>query len=116
MMDEYVASQTVATQAVTSQEEDAPAGASGPKIEPGLDRVIDVPLTVMLRFGERRMRLQEVLALTAGSLVGLDRQVEEPVELLLGDRLLARGEVLIVDGNYGLRVTEVVDAPRLAHF
>ncbi|MGI4854671.1 MAG: flagellar motor switch protein FliN [Janthinobacterium lividum] len=74
-----------------------------------IDRVIDVPLHVTLRFGERRMRLHEVLELNTGSLVELDRQVEEPVDLMLGERVIARGEVVIVDGNYGLRVVEVVE-------
>ena len=81
-----------------------------PESELEFDRVMDVPLAVTLRFGQRMMRLREVLQLNTGSLVELDRQVEEPVELLLGDRVLARGEVVIVDGNYGLRVTEIVQA------
>jgi flagellar motor switch protein FliN/FliY len=72
-------------------------------------RVIDVPLTVTLRFGERVMRLREVLELSTGTLVELDRQVEEPVDLILNEKVIARGEVVIVDGNYGLRVTEVVE-------
>lgn len=74
-----------------------------------IERVIDVPLAVTLRFGQRHLTLREVLALTTGSLVELDRQVEEPVELVLGDRLIARGEVVVVDGNYGLRVIEVIE-------
>jgi flagellar motor switch protein FliN/FliY len=47
--------------------------------------------------------------LTSGSVIELDRQVQEPADLLLGEKLIARGEVVIVDGNYGLRVTEVAD-------
>ncbi len=77
--------------------------------EKQLHRVIDVPLAVTLRFGQRQMTLRELLALTTGSLVELDRQVEEPVDLMLGERVLARGEVVIVDGNYGLRITEIVE-------
>ncbi len=76
---------------------------------PPLQRVIDVPLQVTLRFGQRHLTLRELLALSTGSLVELDRQVEEPVDLMLGERVVARGEVVIVDGNYGLRVTEVVE-------
>ena len=82
-----------------------PAEPEGPR----LHRVIDVPLSVSLRFGQRQLTLRELLELTTGSLVELDRQVEEPVDLMLGDRTIARGEVVIVDGNYGLRVTEVVE-------
>jgi len=81
-------------------------------ILPELGRVIDVPLTVTLRFGQRSMRLREVLELNTGALVELDRQVEEPVDLILDERVIARGEVVIVDGNYGLRVTEIVERPQ----
>jgi flagellar motor switch protein FliN/FliY len=76
-----------------------------------LGRVIDVPLTVTLRFGQRNMRLRDVLELNTGALVELDRQVEDPVDLILDERVIARGEVVIVDGNYGLRVTEIVERP-----
>jgi flagellar motor switch protein FliN/FliY len=80
-------------------------------VAPELGRVIDVPLTVTLRFGQRNMRLREVLELNTGVLVELDRQVEDPVDLILDERVIARGEVVIVDGNYGLRVTEIVERP-----
>ena len=72
-----------------------------------LTLVMDVELTVTLRFGQRQLTLREVLDLTAGSVVELDRQVEEPVELLLDGKVIARGEAVVIDGNYGLRVTEV---------
>ena len=72
-----------------------------------LDLVLDVELNVTLRFGQRLLTLREVLDLTSGSVVELDRQVEEPVELLLEGKVIARGEAVVIDGNYGLRVTEV---------
>jgi flagellar motor switch protein FliN/FliY len=72
-----------------------------------LNLVMDVELNVTLRFGQRKLTLREVLDLTSGSVVELDRQVEEPVELLLDGVVIARGEAVVVDGNYGLRVTEV---------
>ena len=72
-----------------------------------LQLVMDVELNVTLRFGQRQLALREVLELTSGSVIELDRQVEEPVELLLEGRVIARGEAVVVDGNYGLRVTEV---------
>jgi flagellar motor switch protein FliN/FliY len=73
-----------------------------------LDLVLDVELNVTLRFGERRLPLRDVLELASGSVVELDRQVDEPVELVLDGRVVARGEAVIIDGNYGLRITEVV--------
>jgi flagellar motor switch protein FliN/FliY len=89
-----------------------PTQASAPA--PGkLDLLMDVELGVTLRFGKRSMLLREVLELDAGSVVELDRQVLEPADLLLDGRLIARGEVVVVDGNYGLRVLEVVSPPRM---
>jgi flagellar motor switch protein FliN/FliY len=74
-----------------------------------LDLLLGVDLSLTLRFGQRVLTLREILDLTSGSVIELDRQVQEPADLLLGDKLIARGEVVIVDGNYGLRITEVVD-------
>lgn len=78
-----------------------------------LDLLMDVELAVTLRFGSRRLPLKEVLDLNPGSVVDLDRQVQEPVDVLLDGRLVARGEVVVMDGNYGLRVTEVGPAAGL---
>jgi len=72
-----------------------------------LDRLMDVQLAVTMRFGARQLLLREVLDLSPGAVVELDRRVQEPVDLLLDGRLLARGEVVVIDGNYGLRVTDV---------
>jgi flagellar motor switch protein FliN/FliY len=72
-----------------------------------LKLVMDVELNVTLRFGQRQLALREILELTSGSVIELDRQVEEPVELLLEGKVIARGEAVVIDGNYGLRVTEV---------
>jgi flagellar motor switch protein FliN/FliY len=90
------------------------AGALGGEIsQENLDLVLDVPLSVTLRFGQRQLALREVLDLASGSVVELDRQVDEPVELILDGRVIARGEAVIVDGNYGVRVTEVIQAVSL---
>lgn len=72
-----------------------------------LKLVMDVELNVSLRFGQRQMPLRDVLELTSGSVIELDRMVDEPVELLLDGKVIARGEAVMVDGNYGLRVTEI---------
>jgi flagellar motor switch protein FliN len=72
-----------------------------------LDMLMDVQLAMTLRFGTRKLLLREVLDLSPGAVVELDRGVHEPVDLLLDGRLVARGEVVVVDGNYGLRVTDM---------
>lgn len=73
-----------------------------------LDMVLDVELNVTLRFGQRQLSLREVLDLTSGSVVELDRQVDEPVDLFLDGKVVARGEAVIIDGNYGMRITQVL--------
>ncbi|MGA9527476.1 MAG: flagellar motor switch protein FliN [Terriglobales bacterium] len=72
-----------------------------------LDLLLDVNLALTLRFGQRDMTLREVLELSSGAVIELDRHVEEPADLLLGDRVIARGQVVIVDGNYGIKITEL---------
>lgn len=86
----------------------APSSDTGLFVDPRtLDLVLDVELNVSLRFGQRQMPLREVLELEGGSVIELDRRVDEPVELLLDGKVIASGEAVIVDGNYGLRVTNV---------
>jgi flagellar motor switch protein FliN/FliY len=97
----------------SSASSSSPSGLTGPGPESKFDRFMDVELGVTLRFGSRRMLLREILELSAGAVVELDRQVQEPVDLLLDGKLIARGEVVVVDGNYGLRVIDVI-SPALA--
>lgn len=73
-----------------------------------LNLVLDVELEATIRFGEREMLLRDIFALMAGAVVELNQMVNEPAELLVAGRLVARGDVVLVDGNFGLRVTEVV--------
>jgi len=75
-----------------------------------LGLLMDVELGVMLQFGCRQATLREVLELATGAVLELDREIQEPVELLLNGRVIARGDVVVIDGNYGLRVTEVASA------
>lgn len=72
-----------------------------------LELLMDVELAVMLRFGSRQAKLREVLDLATGAVLELDREVQEPVDLVLNGKVIARGEVVVVDGNYGMRVLEV---------
>lgn len=82
-----------------------------PALSPGLELLLDVELEASLRFGSREMPLGEILDLGPGDVVELDRHVADPVDLVVGDKIVARGEVVLVNGNFGLRVTEVA-APR----
>jgi flagellar motor switch protein FliN/FliY len=79
----------------------------GPALSPGIELLLDVELEATLRFGSREMPLGELLDLGPGDVVQLDRNVSDPVDLIVGDKIVARGEVVLVNGNFGLRVTEV---------
>ncbi len=98
---QLVAALCAATNGVGASAPSAPSAAGNLRL------VMDVELNVSLRFGQRQLPLREVLELSSGSVIELDRMVDEPVELLLDGKVIARGEAVIVDGNYGLRVTEI---------
>jgi flagellar motor switch protein FliN/FliY len=76
--------------------------------EPGeLERLTDVTVEVSVEIGRTRMTLGEALALGPGSVIGLHRMAGEPVDLLVNGRVIARGEVVVIDEEFGLRVTDV---------
>ena len=89
----------------------APALSSATALRPGIELLLDIELEASLRFGTREMPLGELLDLGPGDVVQLDRNVSDPVDLIVGDRIVACGEVVLVNGNFGLRITEVA-APR----
>ena len=73
-----------------------------------LAMLLHVELDLSVSFGTTYLNLQEVLKLASGSIVELNRSVAEPVDVLVNNCVIARGEVVVVDGNYGIRVTEIV--------
>ena len=75
-----------------------------------LDLLLDVEIPVSVEVGRARMSLEEILRLVPGSVIALDKKSEEPVDLRVNGKLVARGEVVLVDDAYGLRITQVVDA------
>jgi len=72
-----------------------------------IERLLEVELEIVVRFGVTEVPLREVVRLGSGTMIELNRSVDEPVELLINNRLLARGEVVVVDGYYGVRITEI---------
>jgi flagellar motor switch protein FliN/FliY len=71
------------------------------------DLLLDVALPVSVSFGRTSLAIREVLKLNTGSIVELNRFVAEPVEVIVNDCVIARGEVVVVDGNYGIRITQL---------
>lgn len=72
-----------------------------------IERLLDVELDVIVRFGVTHVQLRDVVRMGVGTMIELNRAVDEPVELLVNGRPLARGEVVVVDGYYGVRITEI---------
>jgi flagellar motor switch protein FliN len=75
-----------------------------------LEVILDIDMPLSVRFGEAVLSLDLLTRLGPGSLIELSRQPDDPVDVLINGRLVARGEVVVVSGNYGVRVTEVVSA------
>jgi len=73
----------------------------------GLGLLYDIELDATLQFGSKEMLLRDVLDLGPGDVVELDRHIAEPVDLVVGDRIVARGEVVVANGNFALRILEV---------
>lgn len=112
-------SQVQAAQAATAAAAvTAPAGAASleqqastapvPRNSKTLDLLLEVDLPIGVSFGRTQMRLKEALKLTTGSIVELNRSVTEPVEIIVNNCVIARGEVVVVDGNYGVRILEII--------
>lgn len=76
-----------------------------------LDLLMNVPLTVTAELGSCKMLVRDILKLGTGSVVELNRLAGGPVDLLVNDRLVARGEVVAIDENFGVRVTELIEKP-----
>lgn len=73
-----------------------------------LDLILDVPLTLTVELGRTNRQIKEILALGVGSVVELDKLAGEPVEVLVNGKLIAKGEVVVIDENFGVRITEIV--------
>jgi len=80
------------------------------EINANLAVLMDVQLPVAIRFGETEMILEEIVKLGVGSVIELNSGIDQPVELVVNNRTLARGEVVSVDGFYGVRITEITSA------
>ncbi len=86
----------------------AAEGFAGPVNSKTFELLLDVELPVSVSFGRAQVPLKDVLKLTTGSIVELNRSIHEPVEVIVNNCVIARGEVVVVEGNFGVRIHEVV--------
>jgi len=86
-----------------SSEEKMPEAASR-----RLEFLLDVPLEVSVELGRNRLSIQELLALSPGSVIELDKLAGETLDILVNNRLIARGEAVVVNEKFGIRITDIV--------
>lgn len=75
---------------------------------PNLDVILNIPVQVSLELGKANMDLRDLLQLGQGSVVELERMIDEPLDVLVNGALVARGEVVVVDNKFGIRLTDIV--------
>lgn len=76
---------------------------------PNLELLLDVPVNLTVELGSCQMPMREVLQLNVGSVVQLDKIADEPVQLSVNRKLVARGEVVVVENRFGIKVTEIIN-------
>jgi len=77
-----------------------------------LNLVLDVPVSLTIELGSCRLPMKEVLQLNIGSVVQLDKPADAPVELSVNGKLIARGEVVVVEDKFGVKITEIIGGPK----
>ena len=92
---------------VPAPRQNTAASAAEPMQSRTMDLLLDVDLPVSISFGKAQLPMKDVLKLTTGSIVELNRGINDPVEVLVNHCLIARGEVVVVEGNYGIRIQEI---------
>ena len=84
--------------------------------EANIGLILDVPLQITVELGRTKKTIKEILDLSTGSIVELDKLAGEPVEIQVNGHFLAKGEVVVIDENFGVRITEIATpAERAAH-
>ncbi|MDE2478047.1 MAG: flagellar motor switch protein FliN, partial [Betaproteobacteria bacterium] len=85
-----------------------PDAAPGGAVPEQLDLVMDIPVTLSVELGRTKIQIRELLQLAQGSVVDLDRLAGEPMDVLVNGFLIARGEVVLVNDKFGIRLTDIV--------
>jgi flagellar motor switch protein FliN/FliY len=93
--------------AVQTRRLDELAAGAGAGAEIGLEHLLDVPVRITVEVGHTRLTLGELVRLSPGSLLELDRAAHEPADVLVNGKVVARGEIVTIDEAYGIRVTQV---------
>ena len=118
MADNEVATSGANAPTPTSSPSPSPAPASFPSLDGGgaapapknIDFILDIPMLVTVQVGSTKMVIRELLQLGQGSVIELEKLAGEPMEVLVNNKLVARGEVVVVNEKFGIRLTDVISA------
>ncbi len=91
-----------------SPDELTDGGASTDNSEVNIDLVLDIPVNVSMRVGSTEISIRDLVKLVEGSVIALDRDASEPMDVLVNGTLIAHGEIVVVDDRFGVRLTDVV--------
>jgi len=86
----------------------ASPGGGGPKEAPNLEFVLDIPLEISVELGRAKMQISELLQLGQGSVIELNKLAGEPVDIFINQKLIARGEVVVVNDKFGIKMTDIL--------
>jgi len=105
----------ITSETISFEEMSAPGKSGGPEAfversAADLEAVFDVPVRVSVVLGRTKMAVSQLLRMDTGTVIELDRQVGEAVEIFVNDRLVARGEIVLVEGRLGVTMTEIIKA------
>jgi len=118
MADHEVATSGAKTPPPATAPSPSPAPASFPSLDGGgvasapknIDFILDIPMQVTVQVGSTKMVIRELLQLGQGSVIELEKLAGEPMEVLVNNKLVARGEVVVVNEKFGIRLTDVISA------
>ncbi|NLL98042.1 MAG: flagellar motor switch protein FliN, partial [Tepidanaerobacter sp.] len=86
------------------EEEQVPAASAS------IDLILDVPLEITVELGRTNKTIKEILEISPGTIIELDKMSGEPMDILVNGKLVAKGEVVVIDENFGVRITEIIDS------
>ena len=98
-----------ATAPVSAAPEETPAAAAADTTGKNLDFILDIPLRVSVELGRTKILVQDLLKLHKGSVMELNKLAGEPLEVLVNNRVVARGEVIVINEKFGIRLTDIVN-------
>ena len=84
-----------------------PSPSPGPEL-PNLQFILDIPLLVTVELGRKRLLVHDLLQLSQGSVIELSKQIGEPFEVLINQKLIARGEIVVINDKFGVRITDII--------